>query len=279
MAAFGLIMSVVTAYTAHALAVLKRSILTILSVATLAIGVEAEGVPQQIADLQAQITALKATVATLSSQLVAVRNNPVLGLGPFVKVDPNPENGVTGPNIVFSGANVHIVSGSGATDDRVTGKGNLIIGYNEAFSDLQPGDRGGSHNLVTGESNTFKSWAGVVFGSNNSLEGAFSSILGGSGNLTGIGGSPSVIVGGSNNSVVAPGSVVVGGGGNTCSGVISLVLGGFNNVADGGGSIVVSGFHNTAEVNTTILGGINIPPFSPGGNLQSGPITIVTPKP
>jgi hypothetical protein len=98
--------------------------------------------------------------------LAAVQSNHALLLGPFVNVDPNPEIGVIGPNIIFSGANIHIVSGSGATNDNgsPTGLGNLIIGYDEdpqSYSDsspgddlplspLNPGDRGGSHNLVIG---------------------------------------------------------------------------------------------------------------------------------
>ena len=69
----------------------------------------------------------------------------ILALASFVSVDPNPENGVAGPNIVFTGANVHIVSGSGATTDNgnSTGLGNLIIGYDEVDPNnpLNPGDR------------------------------------------------------------------------------------------------------------------------------------------
>ena len=38
-------------------------------------------------------------------------------LNNYVSMDPNPENEVAGPNITFTGANIHIVSGSGATDD------------------------------------------------------------------------------------------------------------------------------------------------------------------
>ncbi len=90
-------------------------------------------VEQTVSALQNEIDSLKTTNATLQSQLVAVQSNHALALGPFVRVDPNPEIGVAGPNIIFSGANIHIVSGSGSTDDNGTplGLGNLIIGYNE----------------------------------------------------------------------------------------------------------------------------------------------------
>ena len=53
----------------------------------------------------------------MKTQLAAVQHNNALLLGPYVTVDPNSENGVIGPNIVITGANIHIVDGSGATDD------------------------------------------------------------------------------------------------------------------------------------------------------------------
>jgi hypothetical protein len=68
---------------------------------------------------------------------------------------------VAGPHIIISGANLHLVSGSGATNDgdEPLGLGNLIIGYNEgpaeAGSPLNPGQRGGSHNVVIGPYHKF----------------------------------------------------------------------------------------------------------------------------
>jgi hypothetical protein len=124
-------------------------------------GIRAEiaALKAQVADLQNQVNSLQTSNTTLQTQLAAVQSNHALLLGPFVNVDPNPEIGVIGPNIVFSGANIHIVSGSGATNDNfsATGLGNLIIGYNEdpqfyfdespgddlPLSPLNPGDRGG----------------------------------------------------------------------------------------------------------------------------------------
>src|SRR5205823_4276431 len=104
----------------------------------------------------------------------------------------DPEIGVIGPNITFKGANIHIVSGSGRTDDNgnPTGLGNLIIGYDEdpknsltgdssdgipinaapgVPSPLSPGDRGGSHNLVIGGGNRFTqaAFGGFVAGERN----------------------------------------------------------------------------------------------------------------
>jgi hypothetical protein len=105
--------------------------------------------------------------------LATVKSNRALLLGQFVNVDFSLEKGVRAPNIIFSGANIHIESGSGATDDHgsPTGLGNLIIGYDEdpinsligdssdglpimqgpgGPTPLNTGDRGGSHNLVIG---------------------------------------------------------------------------------------------------------------------------------
>ena len=75
------------------------------------------------AALQSEVGSLKTTNAALQGQLAAVRTNPALALGPFVSVDPNPEVGVAGPNVIFHGVNVHIVSGSGTTNDGGTALG------------------------------------------------------------------------------------------------------------------------------------------------------------
>ena len=239
---------------------MKRSILTILTLATLAISVKAEGVPQQLADLQAQITVLKAMVATLSSQLAQVRKNPVLQLGQFVSVDLKQEEGVMGPNIVFKGANVHIISGSGNTwNNRTsTGLGNLIIGYDEAPSDLVAGERTGCHNLVIGPYNTFETSAsgGIVAGASNSISDAGSNVLGGISNFAGGGGT---IVGGGQNRVFQFYGTVAGGFKNDSSGFCSTVAGGESNVSAEAETVVVGGINNENGVDgSVVLGGENI---------------------
>jgi hypothetical protein len=101
----------------------------------------------QVSGLQTSNTSLQSEVTALQNQLTVAQ--PVLALAPYVSVDPNSENGVTGPNITFMGANIHIVSGSGATADNLshgstlTGRGNLIIGYDELDTG-QVAKRGGS---------------------------------------------------------------------------------------------------------------------------------------
>jgi hypothetical protein len=172
-----------------------------------AVGIRAEiaALQTQVASLQSTVSALRGQVTTLQTELAAIQSNHALALGPFVSVDPNPEIGVAGPNIIFSGANIHIVSDSGATDDHgnPTGLGNLIIGYDEdpinsltgdsslglptimqtsGFpSPLSPGDRSGSHNLVIGGGNRFTqaAFGGFVAGERNTIKSFGASVDGG----------------------------------------------------------------------------------------------------
>ena len=255
----------------------------------------------QVADLQNQVSSLQTSNATLQSQLTAVQSNHALLLGPFVNVDPNPEIGVIGPNIVFRGANIHIVSGSGATNDNGnrTGLGNLIIGYDESPAmapvppppALNPGDRGGSHNLVIGRWNKFNQsafgglvageldiisnegasttggfnnaasgrWASVTSGQGNTASGQWASVTGGAGNTAS--GFDASVSGGSGNTASGFENASVSGGlENTASGPGTSVTGGFNNTASGPqGSVVTGGAANTASgLNCIVLGGTNV---------------------
>ena len=85
-----------------------------------------------------------------------------------------------GPNIVFKGANMHIISGLGATDDNQnpSGLGNLIIGYDEEANEV---DRFGSHNLVIGRFNNFTkaAFGGIVAGESNMISSQEASVTGG----------------------------------------------------------------------------------------------------
>jgi trimeric autotransporter adhesin len=191
-------------------------------------------------------------------------------LVPFVSVDPNPEIGVAGPHIIFSGANIHIVSGSGATNDHgnPTGLGNLIIGYDEdpvnyfaggpgGGIPLSPGDRSGSHNLVIGVANRFTEAAsgGLVAGALNTIRSPGASVTGGelntaSGSLASVSGgikntasgiAASVSGGGANTADGGEGASVSGGALNTASGSEAAVSGGFGNTAGGFASVVIGG--------------------------------------
>lgn len=193
---------------------------------------------QTIKELQTEIVALQKQVAALQS-------SSVQALAPFVSVDPNPENGVAGPNVVISGVNVHIVNGTRETAT-VNGLGNLIIGYDELppnTVEMQNIGRGGSHNLVVGRYNQFgvagfsnlvggewngaASEAGFVVGLYNETSGAFSSISGGVGNWAG-----------------SEYSSVCGGEGNSAIGTCSVVLGGYYNKEYAGDSVTLGGYNN-----------------------------------
>ena len=215
--------------------------------------------------LQAQVAALQAQVNSLQAQLAGVQSNHALLLGPFVNVDPNPEIGVIGPNIIFSGANIHIVSGSGTTND-LTGLGNLIIGYDEdpvlvpssvaLALPLAPDDRGGSHNLVIGRWNRFRQYTfgGIVAGEVNTISGEACSITGGVWNeVLGYYGSvsggyrnrawerASSVSGGELNIALAPYATVSGGDNNVARGTASSILGGMSNSTDGSFAVTLGG--------------------------------------
>ena len=210
----------------------------------------AGGVPEEIAALKKQVAELQSQVKTLQTQLAAVQSNKALALGPFVSVNPNPENGVIGPNITFKGANIHIVSGSGATDDnlyhggRLTGLGNLIIGYDELSG--QVADRSGSHNLVIGMFHTFTSSAfgGLVAGESNAITNEAASVSGGEFNTAS--GLAASVSGGDSNTASGEESSVSGGFVNLAIGGLAAVNGGFSNAANGDFASVSGGFVNLA---------------------------------
>ncbi len=183
---------------------------------------------------------LQTEIALLQQQVAQLRASSVQALAPFVKVDFGFENDVRGPNIVFTGANVHIVSGSGNSWDNnnPTGLGNLIIGYNEAFPGFTPVNRSGVHNLIIGRYHQFGplTFGGIVSGEQNNINGSEEAIIGGAANTANT--SFGVIIGGLQNTTIfgIPDSpngsyaqVVVGGFNNTTAGAISCIFGGTGN--------------------------------------------------
>ena len=250
---------------------------------------DGKGIPAEIAALQAQLASLQSTVSalqeqlnslqssntTLQKQLATVQSNHALLLGPFVNVDPNPEIGVVGPNIIFSGANIHIVSGSGATNDNgnPTGLGNLIIGYDEdpgglpevpgfgippTAPALEPHDRGGSHNLVIGSGNRFttSAFGGLVAGYLNTISNFVASVSGGSSNEAS--GPFANVSGGQFNQAGGALCSVSGGFGNTAGIFAASVSGGLDNIANNFFASVLGGQFNTASQQASVvLGGEN----------------------
>jgi hypothetical protein len=180
-----------------------------------------------------------------------------------------------GTTFQFTGVNVQIVSGSGTTDGAVNGKGNLIVGYNEAGI-CEPGGQAcnrtadctfvpgvfcnvggpktGSHNLIVGTGNGYNSYGGLVVGVENTISGVFASVSGGQGNTAsglrasvsgGLGntasGDEASVSGGRLNTASATGASVSGGDINTASAVTASVSGGSSNSASGSDASVSGG--------------------------------------
>jgi hypothetical protein len=149
-----------------------------------------------------------------------------------------------GSDLVFSGFNVNIRSGAGSTDALPNGRGNLIVGYNEATNGQT---RDGSNNLVVGSEHEYRSYGGMLAGFHNSIlessEG-YASVSGGEGNTASA--QYSSVSGGVGNTAGAPGSSVSGGAGNTAIGSYASVSGGLSNTASGGYASVSGGLSNTA---------------------------------
>jgi hypothetical protein len=140
------------------------------------------------AALQVALNAAKADISTMKVSVVALDKKAVdiiPDLATYLKVDKTTMvNNVVKPDILFTGANVHVRSGSGATDDKgaLTGLGNLIIGYNENTT-TPTLTRTGSHNVVGGSMNSYGSHGGMVFGYENTVSGPYATVLSGNRNV------------------------------------------------------------------------------------------------
>ena len=110
----------------------------------------------QIAVNTSDLADFAVVVADVEDAVEAIQADVVPDLGDYISVNASVDE------VVFSGANVLIQSGSGYTDDNtttsydgdgtgsLTGLGNLIVGYNEDYDFYTAEDRAGSHNLVVG---------------------------------------------------------------------------------------------------------------------------------
>ncbi len=157
-----------------------------------------------------------------------------------------------GTTLQLSGINLQIVSGSGATDGAINGKGNLIVGYNENTGGHM---QTGSHNLIVGSEHTFTSFGGLVAGENNTISGPFASVSGGT--LNTASGAEASVSGGQGNTASDDQASVSGGFENTASGLFASVSGGDTNTASGDGASVSGGRLNTASGRFASLSGGN----------------------
>jgi hypothetical protein len=165
------------------------------------------------ADVQARLAALEALTRHLT-------------------VVAGPVNGLAGPHLILEGVNVHIRSGAGSSDEGtgatpgpLTGLGNLVIGYNAPPTDLEDGERGGSHTLIVGDEHRYLSWGGLVAGFHNTSRAPGTSVTGGAFNAA-------------THSFAA----VLGGNSNRAEGTFATVSGGRSNVAAGSAASVSGGF-------------------------------------
>lgn len=142
---------------------------------------------------------------------------------------------------VLSGCNVYVQSGGGRTD-AITGKGNLVIGYNELDNDTT--NRTGSHNLVIGIGHQYKGHSGFVSGRSNSLNADYGAILGHHNAVDGLFGT---VGGGHSNVVKGQASHAAGGCNNVAEGSDSTILGGFGNKASATGSAIIGGRNHVAN--------------------------------
>jgi hypothetical protein len=161
------------------------------------------------------VTDLESQVATLQSELATVQANNALLLNPYLTISSATINGLKGPQVILHDANLHIQNGSGATTI-INGVGNLVVGYNEVPSTLNPGDRGGSHNLIVGTEHKYLSLGGFLAGFRNTVTTRYASVSGGN-----------------QNTASFDYASVSGGGNNTASGNSSSVRGGYNRSAGG----------------------------------------------
>jgi trimeric autotransporter adhesin len=216
------------------------------------------------------ISSQGATIATLSSKLnsdeatIAAQGTTlsnaasVLAIAPYVSLTTGAMNGVTGPNIVFQGCNVHVRDGSGATNcnpssvnsmGTQTGLGNLIVGYDERYS-TEP--RGGSNNLIVGIYHTFTGAGSFVDGRANTISAEYAAVSGGVGNTASAEGA--AVSGGVSNQATAMWSAVSGGTYNVASNYEASVSGGVHNTASGQYSSVSGGGGTTAAIGLTVSG-------------------------
>ena len=166
---------------------------------------------QTLSEMQAEINALKAQIATLQSRMVLPRGDGDEHLPSCMKTAPGAGSV---DDIIFEGCNVHVRNGRGQTDSR-NSVGNLIIGYNED-NEGDANARNGSHYLVIGPEHTYSRYGGLVAGYSNTVSGRYASVSGGA-----------------NNRATNHYTSVSGGMYNEASGGAASVSGGLKNTASG----------------------------------------------
>ena len=178
---------------------------------------------------------------------------------------PVDNQGSIAKTVRFSGVNLQIVNGLGATNGNpanpsaiapsvttTNALGNLIVGYQETEQQF-PTQRSGSHNLVVGTTHNYTSFGGLIGGTQNKVTGAYASVLGGFVNWGR--GNASVVCGGFSNTASGESSVVAGGNSNETDSFAATVSGGSRNRAEGQASSVSGRSDNRASGQTSSVTG------------------------
>ena len=189
------------------------------------------------------VCALKTTATVV---LPEAEEEKLAAILPYEKYEAS---GIGGkPTIQFSGVNVQVVNGGGATQE-INGAGNLVIGYDEH----PPGEKQtGSHNLIVGEGQEFTSFGGIVGGIDNAITSREAFAVGASNTASGY--YTSVL--GYENVANREKASVAGGEHSTASGVAAAVDGGMDNRATEIDSWIGGGSENMAAAqDSAIFGG------------------------
>ncbi len=166
----------------------------------------------------------KHTESDMELDALEVRVQALEDLLQYVTVEENPINGLNGPHIIITGANLHIRSGEGVTDGANTGVGNVVVGYNEEpVGGLLANDRDGTHNLIVGPEHRYLSSGGFIAGIRNKTSAKSASVSGGLFNTAS--GLNSSVSGGVNNLASGIQSSVSGGGKRTAPGNFNWAAG------------------------------------------------------
>jgi len=239
----------------------------------------------EVATLTQQLNTAQQTIQFLGTELGSQNAQHAIELGNYVTVTDNAIDGLNGPNIIFSGANLHVRSGSGSTTD-TTGLGNVIVGYDEDENTASVDSaRTGSHNLVVGPGHQFTASGGLLAGRDNTVVSNYGSAVGGHCNAVGnqakrssfcsvppllaIGEASSVsggllsmatgtdasVAAGEGNEAIGFASSVSGGTDNATNGQAASILGGNLNLANGQESTVSGGEINKASGMASSIGG------------------------
>ncbi len=175
-------------------------------------------------------------------------------------------NSHSGYLVTFTGANVQILNGLGATDGAPSdplnssksavenGLGNLIIGYNltHAGNDDKTDTRTGSHNLILGDEENYTGYGGLMMGLDNEVDGNYAAAMG-QDNLASS--DQNYIVGGEGNRTENEYATIYGGSMNFVDGVGGEIVGGYDNTTSGYWALVTGGQQNAANSDYSVVGG------------------------